>query len=471
MNKLLSTMKRNTKYYFFYSLLHIAFFIASCSSTEEIDEIPVEEESITIMNVSKSLFDYGYFKKDFTYYIKNSGNTHFKWNWDNNSNTFLNLDPNSGDLVAGDSIAVKMTVDRTDLSTQNYSLNSFIRNDANQSVSLSIQLNHFVESKWLIEGTVVDAEYDRNNDMIIIVSENPNELRVFDPSDNSISTVPLNLPPSCVSVGLDGTYAVVGHNGWFSYIDLTSMTIKDNYPVTTNIYDIILAPNNWVYAISKEGQWGRARCINLLNGTETEHIGNQIRERTKVKLHPSGDFIYGANNGLIPSDIEKYDITSGVANYLYDSPYHGDFEFDGNLWISDDGKRLFTKSRRVFNSNSNQSQDMTYNGELVGEGKVMTLDFNSNTKKVFAIFSTGNSWDQVPSNEIRKYETDFLAFKGTEKLPGFLIPDENGGAEIYKSEGHFGFFNSAGTKYFVLVKVEAGSGAQNEWAIATIDVE
>ncbi|WP_298497546.1 hypothetical protein [uncultured Algibacter sp.] len=457
----------------FYLSFSIILFLVSCNSSEEVieEESPMDENLITIMSVSTSSLDYGYTNENLSLIIMNDGDTDFNWTWDNNSNSFLELNPSSGKLNAGNSIEVNLTLDRKDLETKNYNLDTFITNDADQSQTLNIQFNHFVDNKWLIDGNVIDAEYDRNNNVIIVVSENPNELRIFNPSDNSIASVPLNLPPSCVSVGLDGEYAVVGHNGWFSYVNLSTKELENNFPVTANVYDVILAPNKWVYVFPKEDQWERIRCINLLNGTEILHSGNYIFDKTNVKLHPSGNYIYGANNGLTPSDIEKYEIRNGAAQYLYDSPYHGDFEFNGNIWISEDGSRLFAKSRRVFNSTTSQSNDMTYNGELEGDGNIMTLDYSVNAKRVYAIFTNNDSWEEKPSNVIRKYETDFLAFKGTIELPGFLIPDGYGGGEIYKSYGHFGFFNSDGTKYYVLVKVEEGTGALNEWAIATIDVD
>lgn len=463
-------MKGNKYLNLFYLSLSIIIFWG-CNSDDTMEE-PLKDDNLsTIMTLSISSLNYGFFNNSLSLFIKNDGETNFNWNWNNNSNSFLHLNPSSGNLNAGDSIAVNMSLDREDLLPQNYSLDTFITNDAGQSENLSIQFDHFIESKWLIEGSVIDAEYDRNNNVIVVVSENPNELRIFNPANNSIASVPLNLPPSSVSIGLDGENAVVGHNGWFSYINLSTMQLVNNFAVTANVYDIILAPNDWVYVFPKEDQWERIRCINLLNGVETQHIGNSIREQTKVKLHPSGNYIYGANNGLSPSDFEKYEISNGTAQYLYDSPYHGDFPFNGNIWISEDGNRLFAKSRRVFNSSSSQSNDITYNGELVGDGNVITLDYSSSSKRVYAIFTNGNIWDEKPSSEIRKYETDFLAFKGTIELPGFLIPDGNGGGEINKSLGYFGFFNSDGTKYYVLVKVDEGFGAQNEWAIVTIDVE
>jgi len=434
-------------------------------------DFTLEVPPSAIMSISTSSLNFGYFEDSETFYIKNEGNTSFDWSWDNNSNAFLSANPGSGALSVGDSVAVTLSIDRTDLVSQTYNVEILINNDEGQSLSLPVQINHFQEEKWLIEGRVIDAEYDRNNNVIVVVSETPNEIRTFDPINNSMATLALDVSPLCVSVSQDGNHAVVGFNGGFVYVDLNTMEVIDNYAVTTNPFDIVLAPNNWVYVIPAQGQWVRIKCINLSTGVETDHTGSSVRHQTKIKLHPSGDYIYGADNGLSPSDFEKYDITGGTATYLYDSPYHGTYAFSGNIWIAEDGNRLFARSRNVFNSTTTQSSDMTYNGMLVGEGSVTTLDFSADAEIVYAILTSGSSWSGTPASEITKYETDFLSLQGTIPLPRFLIPDGSGGGTFYDSQGHFGFFNAAGTKFHVVVKVEDGSGAQNEWAIATVDVE
>ena len=424
-----------------------------------------------IMTLSEPILNYGYFENSQTFTVKNEGNIDFDWNLDNSSNSYISASPNSGTLTKGDSTVVTLTLDRTNLSSQTYDAEININNSKGQSKFLPVQIKHYEEEKWLINGRVIDAEYDRNNDVIIVVSESPNELRKFNPSNNSMETLVLSSPPTCVSVGLDGNYAAVGHNGSLSHINLSTMKVEDRFAVTTDAFDIILAPNNWAYVFPRKEQWEKIRCINLSNGVETLHTGGSIREETKVKLHPSGDYIYGADNGVSPSDFEKYNIGNGTAEYLYDSPYHGDFAFSGDIWISDDGNRLFAKSRNVFNASTTKATDMTYSGNLAGEGSIATLDFSTAAQRVYAVFTTGNTWEKTPGNIIRKYETNFLAFQGIIELPGFLIPDGTGGGNFYDSEGHFGFFNSNGTKYFVVSKIKEGSGAQNEWAIITVDVE
>jgi|GEM_PF-1069306 len=448
-----------------------AVFVSN-SKEENINiDFTLNVEPTAIMTLSKDSIIYGYFEDSKSFYIKNEGNTSFDWSWEDNSNSFLSVNPNSGSIPVGDSVKVNMLLDRSTLKSQDYKLDVLIKNNQGHSLELPVKVHHYEESKWQIKGRVIDAEYDKNNDIIVVVSESPNEIRVFNPENQSVETLALNIPPTCVSVSMNGKFAAVGHNGSFSYINLTTMSMVKNYGVTADAFDIVLAPNDWVYVFPRRDQWERIRCINLTTGVETEHTGGSIYHQTKAKLHPSGDYIYGANNGLSPSDIEKYEIKEGTAKMLYDSPYHGDFAFSGDLWLSEDGNRIFARSKNVFNSSENKTNDMTYNGALVGDGIVKTLDFSSRAEKICAIFTTGSSWNGVPSDLIRVYETEYLGFQGTIELPGFLIPDGTGGGKFYKSQGYYGFFNSTGTKFNVIVKVEEGSGTQNEWAIVTVDID
>lgn len=113
---------------------------------------------------------------------------------------------------------------------------------------------------------------------------------------------------------------------------------------------------------------------------------------------------------------------------------------------------------------------MTYSGNLTGSGFIVTLDHSTKAGKTYTIFSNGSTWSPVPASEVRIYDNQYLAFDGVLPLPDFFVPSGNGG-KSFKSQGYFGFFNSEGSKYYVLVKAESGTGALNEWAIATLDVD
>ena len=444
------------------------------SNSEEGDitlEFSMDVPANAVISSSELDLEFGYFEDSKSFYVINDGNIPVPWNIDTGTNSYITTTPDTGNLAVGDSVLVALNIERTNLNTQTYETDILINYADSKNISLPVRIDHYKEEKWLVDGNIIDAEYDRINDVIIAISDSPDEIKKFDPETGTVSTLGLNLPPNCLSIGQDGNYAAVGHNGTISYVDLSSMQLLSNYAVTVDVFDIVLANNGWVYAFPWEDQWERIRCIDLSNGAETNHTGNLIYEQTKAKLHPSGDFIYGATTRQSPSDFEKYDILGGTAAYLYDSPYHGAFDFAGDIWISDDGTRLFAKSGNVFNSSATFANDMTYNGELAGEGNVVSLDHSSASSRVYAIFTTDDYYNAKPSNEVRIYETDFLAFQGTTTLPGFLVPDGSGGGTLYDSEGYFGFFSASGAKFYAIVKAQEGSGLQNEWAIVTLDVQ
>ena len=309
---------------------------------------------------------------------------------------------------------------------------------------------------------VVDAEFNTATNRIITVSANPSRLHILDPETRAAQTVDLPQVPNVVAVQPDGQFAAVGHDGWVSYVNLTTRTVARVYPVTTDAIDIVLPGNGWVYVFPRTDQWTSIRSIQLSNGAES--LSGTMRAGTLARLHPSGKYIYGANNGLSPSDFEKYDIRSGAAAVMYDSPYHGDYAFNGNVWISDDGLRLFARSGNAFRSSEVQAEDMRYAGNLQGMTVVQWAAQSAAAGRVLALPGSWCCGDPAAS-EMRVYESSFLAFQGALGLPRFSVP----GAGSFKSEGRFVFFKGDGQRVYLLLKAEDGSGMALDWGLVVYD--
>ena len=307
---------------------------------------------------------------------------------------------------------------------------------------------------------VNDAEYSKQLDKIIMVSSSPEQLHIYDPKTEKNKDIDLPLTPNCLSVSPDGLYAAVGHDGWISYVNLTTAVLEKTFSVTTDVLDIVLAGNGYVYAFPRHDQWERIRCVEVATEIETLNTGSSIRAGTLAKLHPNSDAIYGADNGLSPSDIEKYSVVNGTAEYLYDSPYHGDFSMCGDLWISEDGLRIFTRCGNVFRSSELQSQDMTYNGSLSELSLIEHLSHSSAADKVIAI--PGADW--IPPDdedtELQIYDYDFLNFEESVSLPNFIV---NGNA--YPGHGRYVFFNSDGSAYYVVMQADETSGMLYDFGV------
>ncbi len=314
---------------------------------------------------------------------------------------------------------------------------------------------------------VIDAEYSKQLNKIIAVASQPsNQLHIYDPVADTDTKVNLNLVPTCVSVSPDGLYAAVGHNGWISYVNLSTRTLVKTVAVTADVFDIVLAGNGYVYAFPRIDQWETIRCINISTGTETQGTGNSIYAGTRAKLQPSGTSIYGATNGLSPANIEKYNISGGTASYLYGSPYWGDYAMCGDLWMSEDGLRIFTRCGNVFRSSPNRyssgttPEDMTYNGALQNLSLVRHLSHSQIIGKVAAI--PDNTYSNANADtEVWTFTYDYLTFQSSVTLPYFVLSNTS----AFSGHGRYVFYNSDGTKSFVVLQADATSGMLYDFGV------
>lgn len=311
----------------------------------------------------------------------------------------------------------------------------------------------------------IDAEFSDALGRIVVVSTGPNSLHLYDPETGTDDVVALPTTPTAVSVGPDGTKAVVGHNAFISYVDLVAKTVIATWPVSADALDVVLAGNGFAYVFPRVDQWEQIRCIKLSNGAETLHTGFSIYAGTKAKLQPGAPYVYGANNGLSPSDIEKYVLGSGTASYGYDSPYHGDYPMCGDLWMSDDGGRIYTRCGNVFRTSTTQAQDMLYAGALEGSTLIRHADHSAAAARVLVIRDAQTyAYPPMPNADavLAIHDATYFSLVSTITLPSFV---SNGNA--YPGHGRFVFANVAGTKYYVVIQADSTASLTPGYGLVT----
>jgi len=336
--------------------------------------------------------------------------------------------------------------------------------DGNRQSSLVTKTVSVQPMVMPLDFNVIDAEYDSTTDSIVMVSADPSTLHIYDPVTGEDTRVGLPIVPTCVSVGPDGRFAAVGHDGWVSLVHLETGNLVKTMPVSTDVVDVVLAGNDYIYAFPRTDQWVSIHSINITSELET--IGDDhIHAGTLAKLHPSGKAMYGADNGVSPSDIEKYDISGGPAIVLYDSPYHGDFAMCGDLWMSKDGLRIFTRCSNVFRSSELQSQDMLYNGSFAIPDTenlfIKSVDHSSAISQVALIPEVPVWGDEDADTKVVLFDYDYLDYVGQVQLPGFL----HNGLSV-ASHGRFVFYHSSGDQLFVIVQADETSGFLHDYGIA-----
>lgn len=321
---------------------------------------------------------------------------------------------------------------------------------------------------WTIGHQVVDAEFSVSANRIITVSTNPNRLYVLDPEGRTTASVDLPLAPLSVAVNPSGTRAAVSFDGYATLVDLATPAVVRTLAVASVGGDIALTDRNTAFVFPRSDQWVSIFCVNFDSGLVGPHSGWGPYANARVRLHPGGDYLYSASNGLSPSDIEKYDVRGDTARAMYDSPYHGDYAFNGDLWLADDGTRIFMRSGNVFLSTASQSSDMTYAGALSGVATVNAVLHRSSAPRIYVLGSatSASPWgpERVPVTDVRSYEPQFLGYQGSARLPKITSP----AGLSYQTEGYFLFGSADATRLYVLVRAPASSGAIL-WGVAAFD--
>ncbi|HMT94757.1 PKD domain-containing protein [uncultured Thiothrix sp.] len=312
---------------------------------------------------------------------------------------------------------------------------------------------------------VIDAEYSKALDKVIMLSTSPNQLHIYDAATHTEQAISLPLAPTSVSVGPDGLYAAVGHDANVSYVDLKNAKLLKTLPVAAKVLDIVLAGNGYAYAFPKEDQWQDIYSVNLSTG---EVIGGSritIYAGTLAKLHPNGLSMYGATNGVSPDDIEKYAVQTGTASKLYDSPYHGDYPMCGNLWFSEEGKRIFTACGNVFRAADLKAQDMLYNGSLAELTHIQDLVHSATAAKVAAIpkYVPYANLSESVDTQILSYDDAYLTPSASFQLPYFVVNEQG-----FMGHGRFVFFNKTADRLIVILKADASTALPNDYGVYSV---
>src|SRR5260370_3813168 len=301
---------------------------------------------------------------------------------------------------------------------------------------------------------VVSAEYSKSLEKIVAISTNPDELHVYDPLTGIDRYIALSAPPLSVSVRPDGLYAAVGHSNLISYINLQTLVVEKVFPVSLQIASLALAGNGWVYGFPPTNyNSSSVVSVQISTGgiTTTPNINPGV-----PRITPDVKYLYVA-----AYNSEKLDISQGAAKNP--GPLVNNPGFCGNLWLSEDGIRLFTGCAKVTRTSDNPSLDLQPAGGLAAATNVSWAT-HSLVQQSTAVLPTQqyNYYPPVP-DEVQFYGDASLALTRRYSLPSFSLP---GGTFV--GHGKFVFWNSAASKLFVIEQADTTANLLSDFAVATI---
>lgn len=378
-----------------------------------------------------------------------------------------------GNILPNDTTRLNLSLNRSAIPSDTLPIETYVLIHSNDSLLDSVPtfISNYRNDFWSFSFKIVDAEYCRAIDRIVIASIEPRQLHLIDPTTKQIQSIDLVLDPKCVSIRSDGKFVAVGHDAYVSYIDIENWKLEEVFSTPTNIADIALPSNGWIYASSAVGTFGGGavvKCIEISSGNELTNIGGAGRTY-RFRLHPSENYIYGAEEFVNPDDMLKFDLRSDTAKLLNDWPYHGQHTTDGLLWFSEDGSRIYTRGGGVFASSEIESEDMVLLATFAGGYRgVSWVDHSDAAGRVYFLGFNLGGW--VP-NYLFVLDSESLSYLGTVYLTRKLIRTSEYGGTFYPMTGTFAFTNSVGTELYLLGIYQDESGQAFDWGMYTLQTD
>jgi hypothetical protein len=338
-----------------------------------------------------------------------------------------------------------------------------------------------VESRTALAHDVIDAEFSQALNQVVMVGSQPvNALYVYDVATGVERQQLLGSVPAALSLAPDGLSAAVAHDALISVVDLATVgQLGAPSPllldVSENVFDLVLDGLGSVHAMPRFGTWVQPHSIDI--ATNTEQLGTYpLSSGSHARLHPAGGFIYTVGDAAVASgNIVKWDISSGVATSLYESPYLGEHEMCGELWFDESGAKIYSACGNTFDSSDVQAQDIIYAGSIVLSPPETFSRFlighlsQSNARHEIALVEyhehdCSNFGAQGPCyTHLAYYDSTSLNRQAVFSIPPVTVSDTD-----YRQRGLFVFHDPVNGRKYLLSRLENMTNPDAEYYLSVI---
>lgn len=224
-----------------------------------------------------------------------------------------------------------------------------------------------VASRVALAHDVIDAEFSRSLGQVVMVAREPaHALYAYDIASGAEHTVPLAWPATSLAVSPDGRRAAVGHNHRITVVDLSTLgQPAAPAPVVLTVgdyvWDVMIDDAGFVHATPGIHDWPRSVDV----ATNTERLGSErMATGAPARLHPDGTAFYVPTPLGQVASLQRWDVSSGAAVLVHESPPGVDLQTCGELWFGESGSSIYTACGNVFRARANPAKDMVPIGTI-----------------------------------------------------------------------------------------------------------
>lgn len=317
-----------------------------------------------------SLIDFG--RNDLTksLYISNQGDGLLVWSIEDLPN-WISVDVSNGVLGTYDNKTLKFTCDRNLLPEGLTEAKFYIKSNAVNAPMLQITArtrngNSSANVK-AIEGVVMNAEYDRNTDLLYLSTSQPNKFIAYNSKTRTTEyEISLGKAPTSSTVSEDKKIAAVGHGGQITFINLETKTIAKVYDTGFTVNDIAWGHGDWFCFTKLGGSSSQLVWYNYITNETMESVSTgsgYLDSKTDIGKIPLQPYVLAARRQTSPTGIFVFDVvTRQNKNYRHRSI--------NQFWFSDDGQFTFEDNGNVYKTNLIIADPPSTTDELLPVGKI-----------------------------------------------------------------------------------------------------
>ena len=302
-----------------------------------------------------------------------------------------------------------------------------------------------------IPGNVVSVIMDKQSDILYLITNQPNRLLAYDTQSKALlRELSLDDEPACFGLSEDGHGAIIGHNGYISYIDADNFTLVKTIETNHNVKDIEWGVDNWCcYSISDIEQ----SCLHWINlNTNEMFYDDQLSGYGFLCKIPNQNFVIALTGDLNGTHI--YNLNTRKIEYVNSCFVSGFFSENGEYMYSSDG--------RIYNTSSFYLNVPAYIATPVGkfspiQNSFFWIDHNETTQSIWCLSPWSNRYTDY---EIIQYDDSEYA-----RIRKFYYSDYYNDSPVML---HYIFTNQAGTELVIIRNVTGGNFM---WSLEFFPVE
>lgn len=338
-------------------------------------------------------------------------------------------------------------------------------------IRITIRSYENPESMIPVEGTIVDARFNKTTNTLFYITHNPVKLVSFNLDTGIKNEKITERSPTSIRLSADNKTILIGESGMMEFVEATTLSTRDKVELPYTVSEIEDGENGYYYLTNNE--------------KEVFSYNTLTREIKKQEILTSGGHSIIEANMLVKA-AGKSQLLLSRKNISPNGLYLVDFSDPENLsfikyWHSGFGNRFFTSTDRDFiysinNGHLYQFPNSDTANNLYDLGKFVPdqtnydnfygynwFDHNMASSSVWASYN----FRSIEKNAVIEFNDKTLERKRVVELNDYVTIIK-GKKDYYKTLAHYIFSNSENDRLIVIKNVDEYNA--NAWHLEIVDI-